>query len=80
MSKLTIAMKFIGCVVAGIIIAVMFNPALLASMMPFIIGGAAITLALYVINAFINKNYGAMAAILILAAFIAVVFGYNMFK
>jgi len=77
MNKLTIAMKFVGCVVVGLILAGLFNPVFLTSMMPFIIGGTAITLALYIINAFKSKNYGTMAIILIMAAFVAVILGYN---
>jgi len=77
MNKLTVAMKFVGCVVVGLIFAGLFNPAFLTSMMPFILGGTVITLALYIINAFKTKNYGTMAIILIMAAFVAAVFGYN---
>jgi hypothetical protein len=79
MNKLEIATKAIGCIVAALIIAGMFNAQLLSTFIPFILVGTAVTVGLYILNAFKTKNYGRMTAILILAAFIAVIVVYNKF-
>lgn len=79
MNKLEIATKAIGCIVAALIIAGMFNAQLLSTFIPFILVGTAATVGLYILNAFKTKNYGRMTAILILAAFIAVIVVYNNF-
>ena len=79
MNKLEIATKAIGCIVAALIIAGMFNAQLLSTFIPFILVGTAVTVGLYILNAFKTKNYGRMTAILILAAFIAVIVVYNNF-
>ena len=60
MNKLEIAMKMIGCVVVALIFVGLFNLPMMETLIPFILVGAAITLALYVINAFKTKNYGRM--------------------
>jgi len=77
MNKLEIAMKMIGCVVVALIFVGLFNLPMMETLIPFILVGAAITLALYVINAFKTKNYGRMITILILAGFIGVILIYN---
>ena len=79
MNKLDIATKAVGCMVAALIFVGLFNMSAMETLIPFIIAGAAITLALYVVNAFRTKNYGKMAVILILAAFIAAIVAYNRF-
>ena len=73
MNKLNIAMKLTGCLVVGLIIAGLANQAFMLQMMPVILGGAALTFVLYILNAFKSKNYGAMTAILIFAAFVLAV-------
>ena len=79
MNKLDIATKAVGCMVAALIFVGLFNMSAMETLIPFIIAGAAITLALYVVNSFRTKNYGKMAEILILAAFIAAIVAYNRF-
>ena len=79
MNKFEIATKATGCLVVALIIAGMFNTALMEMFIPYILIGAALTLGLYIITAFKTKNYGRMTAILILAAFVAVIVMYNKF-
>ncbi|MBR2027458.1 MAG: hypothetical protein IKA10_00530 [Oscillospiraceae bacterium] len=79
MNKFELATKAVGCLVVALIIAGMFNTALMEMFIPYILIGAALTLGLYVLTAFKTKNYGRMTAILILAAFVAVIFCYNRF-
>ena len=79
MNKLDIATKAVGCMVVALIFVGLFNMSAMETLIPFIIAGAAITLALYVVNSFRTKNYGKMAVILILAAFIAAIVAYNRF-
>lgn len=77
MNKLEIATKAVGFITVALIFVGLFNMAMMQPLMPFILAGAALTLGLYVLNAFKTKNYGKMAVILILAGFIAVVMVYN---
>lgn len=77
MNKLEIATKAVGFITVALIFVSLFNMAMMQPLMPFILAGAALTLGLYVLNAFRTKNYGKMAVILILAGFIAVVMVYN---
>ena len=79
MNKFELATKAVGCLVVALIIAGMFNTALMEMFIPYILIGAALTLGLYVLTAFKTKNYGRMTAILILAAFVAIIFCYNRF-
>ena len=79
MNKFELATKAVGCLVAALIIAGMFNASLMSTFIPYILIGAAVTLALYIVTAFKTKNYGRMTAILILAAFVAVIVCYNRF-
>ena len=71
MNKFELATKAVGCLVVALIIAGMFNASLMNTFIPYILIGAAVTLALYIVTAFKTKNYGRMTAILILAAFVA---------
>ena len=79
MNKFEFATKAVGFVVVALIIAGMFNMQLMNMFIPYILIGAAITFVLYILTAFKTKNYGRMTAILILAAFIALIFVYNRF-
>ena len=79
MNKFEFATKAVGFVVVALILAGMFNASLMNMFIPYILIGAAVTLALYILTAFKTKNYGRMTAILILAAFIAVIVVYNRF-
>lgn len=77
MNKLEIATKAVGFITVSLIFVGLFNMAMMQPLMPFIFAGAALTLGLYVLNAFRTKNYSRMITILILAGFIAVVVVYN---
>ena len=79
MNKFELATKIVGCAVVALIIVGMFNMQLMNMFIPYILIGAAITLGLYILTAFKTKNYGRMTAILILAAFVAVIVIYNRF-
>ena len=79
MNKFELATKAVGCLVVTLIIAGMFNTSLMNTFIPYILIGAAVTLALYIVTAFKTKNYGRMTAILILAVFVAVIVCYNRF-
>lgn len=79
MNKFELATKIVGCAVVALIIAGMFNMQLMNMFIPYILIGAAITLGLYILTSFKTKNYGRMTAILILAAFVAVIVIYNRF-
>lgn len=79
MNKFELATKIVGCAVVALIIAGMFNMQLMNMFIPYILIGAVITLGLYILTAFKTKNYGRMTAILILAAFVAVIVIYNRF-
>ena len=79
MNKLELATKICGCMVVAIIAFGLFNLSIMETLAPFIIIGTAVTLGLYILTAFKTKNYGRMAAILILAAFVAVIVMYNKF-
>jgi uncharacterized membrane protein YdfJ with MMPL/SSD domain len=71
--------KIVTPIFIVVIIAGMFNASLMNTFIPYILIGAAVTLALYIVTAFKTKNYGRMTAILILAAFVAVIVCYNRF-
>ncbi|MBE6878180.1 MAG: hypothetical protein E7488_03310 [Ruminococcaceae bacterium] len=79
MNKLDIATKVVGCIVVALIFVGLFNLPMMNTLIPYILIGTAITLALYVINAFKTHNYGRMITILILAAFVVVILWYNRF-
>ncbi len=79
MNKLDIATKVVGCIVVALIFVGLFNLPMMSTLIPYILIGTAITLALYVINAFKTQNYGRMITILILAAFVVIIVWYNRF-
>lgn len=80
MNKFDLATKICGVIVVALIFAGLFDMALMETLTPFILIGTAVTLGLYILAAFKTKNYGRMAAILILAAFVIAIVGYNYFK
>ncbi len=77
MNKLELAIKVIGVVVITLIVAGIFNQTLLTKIFPVIVGGIAVMLVLYVINAFKTKNTAKVFTILLMAAFVAMIMWYR---
>ena len=77
MNNLDKAIKIIGVVVVALIAIGMVNQSFLASAMPVILGGVAVMLVLYVVNAFKNKNMASVFTILLLVVFILTVFWFR---
>ena len=77
MNNLDKAIKIIGVVVVALIAIGMVNQSFLASAMPVILGGVAVMLVLYVVNAFKKKNMASVFTILLLVVFILTVFWFR---
>ena len=77
MNNLDKAIKIIGVVVVTLIAIGMVNQSFLASAMPVILGGVAVMLVLYVVNAFKKKNMASVFTILLLVVFILTVFWFR---
>ena len=79
MNKFDLATKIVGLAVVTLAIAGLFNQQLMASFMPIIIAGTAITFVLFIITAFKTKHSPRIIATVLLAVFVAVIMIYNRF-
>ncbi len=77
MKKIDIAMKISGLIVAAMILTGLINQNIMTAEMPFIIAGTVLTLVLYAVKAFADKNKAAISAIVILAVFALIAFFYK---